>query len=635
MAGPQGQVGHQEQAHQKGVVRHDRTAIARRIPAHSINRPSRLSNFVAPAGEVQSNVQNPQLNNPATTQSLPPRRVEMPAPDQTPLPANSGFRRSAELPTVSVSSTTENVRVARMPGPPKSMGPTKTTQLLPTLANPKLSVSKPGKANPVPLGTGVSKQAGIRNVFGTQPLAVPPVGSGGRDMGAGYSSSVQSNSNLNQSNLNHAKLVHSNSTKLSAGVASHTTGGTKKQVDSSFRLRERAPVARMAQGSGTRVPQPIPQPSGGVLSGRDSRGVVLPPATGPAKLFSGQIGDVNTAPAITPTDGFIDNTASDTTALMTESVVTGDGSGCQSCGGSGCFDSNSVAARFGCCGAVSCAKNYYHLEALYYFYDDSSISGANSGGLGDYDGEFGWRATIGRRFDATAGDEWVYWGTAGWENSSRLVDPGFRLSANWGLGAPFLFSQVNTFFNATEQIESRESDLHSIEYNRVRWGWDVVKTHWGIRAIYFDDDYQLFSNNGVSTGTFSLDASNFMIGPQIGGELFYDVGYRTSYSFLAKAGGYLNFTELETTLINAGVTTLNRDDNDANLSASLDLGIFAHYQLSPSARFRFGYNLHWLFGTATTAENFPTVINASTGGSVLDEDEVLIHGLSFGFEIFR
>ena len=504
----------------------------------------------------------------------PPARVEMPTPDSTPLP----YARSGSV----------------------SLAPAARTALAPTPAartpepTPAMRTNQPLAMNmqPTPAGTGIRKVFQAEQSGPASPVV--PLG----------------------------QQANQNSTGLKNGPVKFAS-------------------MNVAQGSGSRTPMVTPQPvpqGGQILGGNMSQGeIVLPPETGNTKLFSSPGTDgFNTAPGVIPTDGFVDNSMINSAPLMNESVV----GGCSSCGDTSCSGGcggGQGAPGFGggCYGAVSCARNYFHAEALYYFYDDSSISGANSGGLGDHDGEFGWRATFGRRFDCTAGDELVYWGTAGWENSRRILDPGFRLSANWGIGAPFLPSQVSSFFNAAEQIESRESDLHSLEYNRVRWGWDVVKTHWGIRAIYFDDDYSLFSNDGISTGTFSLDASNFMIGPQIGGELFYDVGYRTSYSFLAKAGGYINFTELETSLVNGGVNILNRDDNDANLSGSVDLGLFAHYQLSPSARFRVGYNLHWLFGTATTTENFPAVINANTGGSVLDEDEVLFHGVSFGLEIFR
>ena len=308
--------------------------------------------------------------------------------------------------------------------------------------------------------------------------------------------------------------------------------------------------------------------------------------------------------------------------------------GCSNCGDAGCADPNSVAARFGCSGSVTCARRYFHAEVLGWRFEDTAFQGTNAGGLGDFDTEVGWRTTIGRRFDATAGDEISYLGSR-WDRSRAVDDPFGRLSAQFLVGIPFVTTNFNTFANATTQSESRDSDLHSVEYNRVKWGWDVVKTFWGIRGTYFRDRYNLTSMNAFGTGILEVDAKNFLIGPQWGGKLFYDVGYRTSYSLGLKIGADANFIELDTLVRNAGTNFVDNSSDTTNFSGHLELDGFAHYQLTPQARIRVGYNLLILWKMATATDNYPFILDSNAGGSIRDSEDLYFHGISGGIEIFR
>ena len=316
------------------------------------------------------------------------------------------------------------------------------------------------------------------------------------------------------------------------------------------------------------------------------------------------------------------------------SCATANYMGCSNCGDSGCGDPGAVATRFGCSGSVTCARRYVQLEALGWKFEDTNFSGTNAGGLGEYDVELGWRATIGRRFDATAGDEISYLGGM-WDKSRTITDPSGRLSAQFLVGIPFVPANFSTFTSAFVQTEMRESDLHSIEYNRVKWGWDVVKTFWGIRGTYLRDEYSLFTNDGFGTGLMEVEAQNFLIGPQWGGKLFYDVGYRTSYSVGLKLGAAANFMNLDTMVTNAGTTFVDNESDSTNFSGHLELNGFAHYQLTPQARLRFGYNLLILWKMATATDNYPFILDSNAGGSIRDSEDLYFHGLSGGIEIFR
>ena len=206
------------------------------------------------------------------------------------------------------------------------------------------------------------------------------------------------------------------------------------------------------------------------------------------------------------------------------------------------------------------------------------------------------------------------------------------------------------FFNATSQTQEKSSQLFSAEYNRINWGWDVLKTFVGVRYIYFDDSFSLFSSDGTAAGNGFLtqDSVNNLFGIHGGGELFYDVGFRTSASLTAKFGGYVNAANVDTNVFNAGAQVLNQETDDGAIASTIEIGAMSHFQLSPQSRFRLGYDIFLLWGAFTVENNIPrdtfassfqtsfATLDSSTGTNLNTSNEpVFLHGLSFGFEIFR
>ena len=364
-----------------------------------------------------------------------------------------------------------------------------------------------------------------------------------------------------------------------------------------------------------------------------------------------------------------------------------DSSGGCNCGPNGCFNPADIANNAGLYGSVGEARFYGHLEALLITRDDGDISLSTIGNVGDFDFDGGWRATFGERFDAINGREISYFGTAEISDSSSFtgtIQPTFvspdldvqpfgfvfpgRADSFGTPGTPAevvdgvlipatpatppetALAPANIF--ATTQSQFTETSLQSIEFNRVRWGWDVFKSFVGIRYIYFDDRYELNSvNPGLAadqTGNFQLYAQNNLIGPNIGAEWFYDVGYRLSVSSGIKGGIYANFNELDTRLNRGATNLLNNEDENTSFATTLDWNLIAHYQISPRGRFRVGYNVTYLGDVATVSDNQPSVvgpfgpvvvspatISAATGTDASDSDYVTFHGFSFGLEFFR
>lgn len=313
-----------------------------------------------------------------------------------------------------------------------------------------------------------------------------------------------------------------------------------------------------------------------------------------------------------------------------------DYAGCQSCGSGGCFDSGTVAARFGNSGSVASARKYFIFDAIYLDRYDGTIAISNFGGLNNFENDlFGARVTIGRREDAANGDELSYFGSANLSESAFHTDPLGRITIGFPSTGAFAV-ETTAFRDAVEQSQSKSTMFQSLEYNRNDWGWDVVRTFVGLRYIYIQDEYQITSQNlAGETGDFELSTQNNLLGGHLGYELFYDVGYRLSWSTIGKFGVYANPNRVKTKLNNAGAQFLDLTDTNTAFSGTIELGLNGHYKLGKRSRLRFGYNAFWLGEVASTADNIPVTINPTTGSDTSDSDDMFFHGLSLGLEIFR
>ncbi len=308
---------------------------------------------------------------------------------------------------------------------------------------------------------------------------------------------------------------------------------------------------------------------------------------------------------------------------------------CPSCGPSGCFDAHTIDERLGYFGAMSKARRYAEIDALYVQRTDGSIVLSNAGGLGSFDGDLGWRLTLGERQDAIHGRELSYFGTTDLSKSINRTDPFGRLSALFTPASVIGVGLADPFFNAQIQNETIETSLHSVEINRVWWGWDVVKSIVGIRYIHVDDSYNMFSQRAGVPATYELESLNNLIGVHIGRELFYDVGYRLSFSLAGKAGAYANVNRFEVNATNSGTSFLNNRTDSSSFSTSLELMFTAHYQINRRARFRFGYQGLLLDEIFSVSDNLTGTISPFHGSRKPDKDSMYFHGVNFGLEFYR
>ncbi len=290
---------------------------------------------------------------------------------------------------------------------------------------------------------------------------------------------------------------------------------------------------------------------------------------------------------------------------------------CPSCGPGAGYSDGPAIEDFGTFGLISASRCYLHAEALLFTRADGDITGPAVGSLNEFDSGGGLRLLFGRKSDSIAGREIGVFLLSDVEEELTIAN------------SPFLSEDF--------QQQSKQSELYSVEFNRTNFGWDVVKTFAGLKFIRFDDSYRI-----LSTGTLpednsfsSLDAVNNLFGAHLGGELFYDIGFRWSGSVKGSWGVYANFNDFDSTNGLGDGPLLSRESNQATISTAAELNFLAHYQIRTDLRFQIGYNLIFVGNVASVADNLIQQVPTLNGFDVTDSDDVLFHGLSFGLEFYR
>jgi hypothetical protein len=312
---------------------------------------------------------------------------------------------------------------------------------------------------------------------------------------------------------------------------------------------------------------------------------------------------------------------------------------CSTCGPGAGYANGPAIEDFGTFGSVSASRCYMHAEALIMTREDGDLFGTSIAPLTDFDYSTGMRFTFGRKSDSIFGREL---------GIMVLTDVSQDVT-----------TRDNQFLTADFQSQNKESDIYSIEYNRVNWGWDLVKTFVGFKFIRFDDSYRIASSTSArgprdeqrdvfgnvivpasgaqsaSSGFFSMDTANSLFGAHLGGELFYDVGYRWSTSVAGKWGAFLNVNDFDTITTGSDGSPFATENDGVTLSTSAELNILAHYQINTMLRFKGGYNLLYVGNVATVSDNFAQRVPTLNGIDTSDSDDVFFHGFSFGLEFYR
>ena len=290
-------------------------------------------------------------------------------------------------------------------------------------------------------------------------------------------------------------------------------------------------------------------------------------------------------------------------------------------------------------GAYSCTRCdflwYFNAEALWFRREgDRRFTLTQNEFMNNQDFELGTRITAGRMLDCVNAIEFVYAGPFDWTRSSFVEDPGNVNS----LFLAFPEDLLLTFNNADQHTQRWRAKANSFELNYRHWVWDAVSTFVGIRYLKYEEDYSLASVRALpaplpTTGLFSSEIDNDLVGAQLGGDIFFPMSLRTSLSLRGKAGVYGNFATREIRLEEDGNTVIFNGVDKVFAAGMVEVGAFGNFQITPSIRLNAGYELWWLSAVATTQRQNNNVLTFASGTRINGKDDIFLHGFSGGVQV--
>jgi hypothetical protein len=275
---------------------------------------------------------------------------------------------------------------------------------------------------------------------------------------------------------------------------------------------------------------------------------------------------------------------------------------------------------------------YASAEALYFRREhDERFTLSQNMRIEPFDYEWAGRVTVGRMLDCVNGYEFSYAGPFKWSREGTLNGTNLQSKlATAGLPP----SVISTFNDATYHSQLYQARLNSFEANRRCWEWDIFSTLIGLRVIEYRESYGFASTNPIDgSGLYQDQVRNIMIGPQVGGDFMKPLGLRTLVGVKGKAALLANFNRNQLLLQNAGVNIVDAVDNDVDVAGLGEFGAYIKYSVTPSIRLNAGYEVWYLPGVATIPGQNLRYVTPETGAKVFANDELLLHGASFGAQI--
>ncbi len=281
-----------------------------------------------------------------------------------------------------------------------------------------------------------------------------------------------------------------------------------------------------------------------------------------------------------------------------------------------------------------CDFTYYaSAEALYFRREYDERFTLSQFRIPPFDYEWAGRVTVGTIWDCVNGYEFVYAGPFKWSRDMSATSAGGNLLSRLTTAGGYVPGNISAFNNANIHTQTYQARLNSYEFNRRWWAWDIFSVLVGMRAVDYREYYGFFSQSAAGVGIYEDHVRNRLFGPQIGGEINQPFGLRTLVGFRGKGALLANFARNATNMQNAGLLLIDSVDSNVDVAGLFELGSYVKYSITPSIRLQAGYDLWYLPSVATVASQGLNVVSPGTAQKVNTDDDLFLHGASFGAQI--
>ena len=155
----------------------------------------------------------------------------------------------------------------------------------------------------------------------------------------------------------------------------------------------------------------------------------------------------------------------------------------------------------------------------------------------------------------------------------------------------------------------------------------------GLRYINLEEVFAFTSVDVADrVGFYDVDTENHLFGVQAGYEIIKPCAKRCSIGAKTKLGGFLNFAEGHSVVVNDGFLELDNCDDEIGFALLGEFGVFTSYRVSPRFVLRAGYDLWYLWGVALATNQVDSTITSGTGTDLDNDGSLVVHGISAGAE---
>lgn len=250
---------------------------------------------------------------------------------------------------------------------------------------------------------------------------------------------------------------------------------------------------------------------------------------------------------------------------------------------------------------------------------------------------------------------------AGTGSFSDKADVGYRLSASkninsrWSINGGILSSELaktDNFVDPAHQLEifrlpitanfdaansvstDYSSKLQNAELNAVYRYSDNLDLFAGVARVTLDERFKIVSDDSVAAGigTYTMNTSNDMLGPQIGLAYSYKPGANYSIYFIGKLAWLNNDANQNQLVDDAPAFTRNNSASDSHSSTMYDVKLGLNYYFTQQLAMNLGYQFIKVSDVALAESQFNTTVAGSN--TVNTSDSVSWDGFTLGLSYY-
>ncbi len=234
------------------------------------------------------------------------------------------------------------------------------------------------------------------------------------------------------------------------------------------------------------------------------------------------------------------------------------------------------------------------------------------------------RYTFSRLLGSMERIEFKFTGPFHWNRESSAIGP---VDSN-------LPASLQAKFNgADSHQQSHRIRFSSYELNRCWTGDELSMIFGGLRFLDLEERYRLESAKEFNRGDFRLETNNFMVGGQIGLNLFRPMSQRLTVGFGTAIGLYGNFASGSMNAMDGATTLADMRESKLRINTLFEWSGRMNYRVSQNIDATCGYEW-WYFPSLATVAN--QRLSDSTQGSQFSlrtGDDQLFRGWTAGLSM--